>query len=78
MTKNQVLKNIRSMEKEMKETIKKECKKLLESGAVDYESYENNFRLPKMLLYVALRNTSSQYYPLTKEGRKEVKNLLNF
>jgi len=55
-----------------------EVERLLNSGGIDTEKFENNFRLPKILLHVALIHQVWQYKPLTKEDEKDARNLSNF
>ena len=78
MTKTQFENKIKEMMKDViKETLK-ECTRLFESGAVDTESYENNFSLPKIILAVALEKMSDQYYPLFNGHSEEIRNLKHF
>lgn len=59
--------------------MKKECERLLNSGAVDCEEYEANLALPKTILSVALQNIGREYEPCEwNDGHKEVKNLKHF
>jgi len=60
-----------------------ECNRLFKSGAVDPEPYEDNYRLPKNILVVALENTARQYYPPHRNDRhtpdeKVIRNLRKF
>lgn len=85
MTKEQCIKKIEKMIPDVIDFIAKEANRLLNSGAVDTDSYEDNFALPKIILIIALRNAAEQYMPLDgkdfKDGkrfrkeRKEIKNL---
>jgi len=60
--------------------IKKEVERLLSVGAVDLDDYENNYKLPKVILITALRNCASQYLPPkdNKPLHKEIKNLSHY
>jgi hypothetical protein len=61
------------------EYIKKECERLLSCGAVDYDDYENNYVLPKLILTVALENCARQYLPpYNTQHKREVANLRKF
>jgi hypothetical protein len=57
--------------------IEKEADRLFNCGGIDTSSYENNYLLPKIILYVALRNLAEQYRPLSN-AKKEADNLLHF
>ena len=61
-----------------KDYLLKECNRLFECGGIDPEEFENDYILPKIILAVALKNLSYQYYPLHKEGKAQAKNLENF
>jgi hypothetical protein len=78
MTKNQVIKRIRSEKREMNNWIEKESKRLLDSGAIDCKSYANDFQLPGIILTVALKNMIAQYSPCSSESKKEIENLNHF
>jgi len=78
MTKAQFNEKLHVMKKEMNQEIEKECLRLLNSGAVDIGSYDDDYLLPKLILCAALQNSSKQYLPFAKEHIKKVKNLLNF
>ena len=58
--------------------LKKECKRLLNSGGIDPENYGNDYTLPKILLYVALKNAAFQYKPFLDGSLKDAKNLEHF
>lgn len=78
MKKNQVIAKYRRMKKELHAGIDKEVERLLNSGGIDPEKFENNFRLPKILLCAALHHQVFQYQPNTKEDRSDVTNLTHF
>lgn len=76
MTKQQALDKIDKMIAEYyPHKLREECARLLESGGVDLEAYENDFRLPKIVLSTALKNEAWQFKPHTKEDQKAAKNL---
>jgi chlorite dismutase len=56
----------------------KRAKDLLNSGAIDLEKYENDFRLPKIILSVVLKEASYQYEPLNHMDKKTARNLEHF
>jgi hypothetical protein len=55
--------------------VKDECTRLFKSGAVDTEKYEDNYRLPKTILTVALENTAHQYRPIIDRDKRVASNL---
>lgn len=78
MTKEQCLKKINSIMPDIKEYIRKESERLLNSGGVDIETYSQDFVLAKIVLVVVLKNLTDQYMPLHKYLHKEIKNLSCF
>jgi hypothetical protein len=60
------------------EGIRKECERLFNSSGIDTTKYEDDYRLPKIILTVALENQIRQYSPLSPSDKKEVKNLQYF
>jgi len=52
-----------------------EALKKFRSGGVDVASYENNYRLPKIVMHSVLKSLDDQMKPLDDEGLKESKNL---
>lgn len=78
MTQKEFTAKIKVMAKEHQKALLKECERLYNSGGVDTKNAENNFILPKTIIYVALLNEASQYKPLSKESQKDVRNLIHF
>ena len=76
-TKKQAMKKIRSMMKTTRAEILKEAEHLLRSGAIPWDDTEDNFRIPKAVLTVAMRKASWQWSPLNwdDQGKALVKNL---
>lgn len=60
------------------EMLKQECDRLYKCGGVDIDAYEDDYRLPKIILMVALENTASQYVPLHISDCKAARNLKKF
>jgi hypothetical protein len=55
--------------------------KVLNQGAVNLEGYENNYLLPKILLFCAFESYAREYFkpPIhNKEAQKEIKNIKYF
>jgi hypothetical protein len=58
--------------------INKRAKELLNSGAVDLDTFDDDYQLPKIVLCAVLKDLTWQYMPLTQESKKLVKNLERF
>lgn len=56
------------------ESMKGKIEKALASGAIDIDSYDGSYRLPRTIL-VALLTDEKDQYSLTKEERKEAENI---
>ncbi len=54
-----------------------ESKRLLDSGGIDYDSFEDNYKVPRIVLRVAISNLVKQF-PVYKEEKAEAENLLKF
>jgi len=78
MTKIQVLNKAKSMLKDDTKFLLFRIERLLECGGIDKKEYENDFRLPKILLYAALDDLKIQRRPLTTEDYKAAQNLSHF
>lgn len=57
-----------------------ECKRLIRSGAVDLENEQDDYRIPKALIHVALKNVADGWSPLhwDKATQKLIKSLSHF
>ena len=75
MTELQFLDKIKEMLPDLNRLILEKAKKVFSSGAVDTESYENNYLLPKIFLCAMGKEISWQYEPHSKKDKKVVKNL---
>ena len=78
MKKKDFLNKIKEMQKEHNAALLKECERLFDCGGVETSSYENDYLLPKTIMYVALFNESLQYKPLNSENKKDADNLKHF
>lgn len=73
----ELLSEIFKIESALHTHIREEITRLLTSGAIDFDR-DTQHGLPKILLHVALKNTASEYRPLTKEARAIARNLKHF
>lgn len=71
MTKKEVRKKTRKLIRQSCEGMIKNLEKLLDSGAVDYKSADDNFILPKHILCALLKEESFQYKPLARDAKHE-------
>jgi hypothetical protein len=79
MTKQELNARITELMKDVIPSIRKECKRLATSGAIDFDNDDpESFAAAKKILTVALENVSKQYTPFDKDARKDVANLRNF
>lgn len=79
-TKEQCLEKVYEMTGQLQAHIMKKAKQLLNSGAVDVEGYEDDYRLPKILLVACLEHEADGWRPLkeNKKARREIANLRHF
>lgn len=81
MTKEQLIEKCNQLFAQVTENMPKDLEKLLNSGGVDYESADNDFILPKKILYAILMEQQFQYKPLgwnNKEFRKNMKEIESY
>ena len=60
------------------EFLNKKASDILNSGAIDIEDYQDDYRLPKLVLCAALKDARWQYEPFNDVDKKTVKNLERF
>jgi len=78
MTNKQLNSKLSIMYRDILPYLRKECKRLADSGGIDVSGAEDDFRIPNIILYVALKNLAEQYRPYYYLNKKEAKNLLHF
>ena len=78
MTNDQVIKKVEELLPQINELILEKTKKALNSGALDVESYENNFVLPKIILSAIGEEIKWQFKPLNQAALKARDNLVSF
>ena len=69
---------IKEMLVDVQEQTLKECIRFFNSGAIDPKEFESGYILPKMILYVALREVAAGYKPIHTHHIKQAKNLEYF
>ena len=80
MTEKQFLEKVDMMMPNLIELIKNRAKKIAQSGCVDLEKYEDNYKLPKMFLSAMGSEITWQYQPINQDRkeRAEIKNMERF
>lgn len=79
MDKKVINKKINEMLKADNIFLKKRIEKILKSGAINISEYNNDdYILPKILLYNCYIELSFQRKPLLNEHKKTAENLINF
>lgn len=78
-TKTNVRKRTNELINDAAKHMKDNLKKLLESGAIDYEKYDDNWRLPKNIMVALLEDMAREYSPIgtsyEREDNKTIKKL---
>jgi hypothetical protein len=77
-TREQIITKIDALLKDARAEVQKEVQMLLDSGAVDLDDAEDNYRLPKLLYIAALQRLAASYEPRNAEDKKVLKNLSAF
>ena len=78
MTKNQYYAKCEEIKADVILIIDERIKKAAESGAVDFDQWEDNYLLPKITFSAIVREIERQFAPLTREHKKEVDNIYRF
>ena len=76
MTENQLFMKIDELACKLPADVIKRYKRIKASGALNYEDYQDDYLLPKMLITAILRDLEFQYKPLaaTNQQNKAIKN----
>ena len=79
MTRKQILTKIRELQKQVIDLTNKRIGHILSSGAIDITAYDDNYRLPKILLTDALSCMALySFRPLNDEDVKTLENIKHF
>ena len=78
MTKEQFLTKIDEMSDTTAKAIREKARKILKTGAFEINEYEDDYRLPKIVMCALCEKMAFQWRPLTESDRKELKNLKHF
>lgn len=75
MTKNQFRKKCRELKRDVSKLIDAKIEKILESGCLNLEDYDNDYRLPKAFMTAIGNEINFQFKPRTKELLETSKNI---
>ncbi|MFX0183346.1 MAG: hypothetical protein ACFE95_09730 [Candidatus Hodarchaeota archaeon] len=78
MTEEQFKSKVKDLKKGVNKLIDNRIEKILQSGCVDLNDYEDNYILPKMFIYAVAEEIKFQFKPLLEKHLKEGKNMINF
>jgi hypothetical protein len=78
MTKEQFLSKVEELLPDLNELIREKAQTLLNSGAVDLESYSDNFLLPKIFISAMGEEIKNQFAPPIKKEIKVRDNIVHF
>lgn len=78
MTKTQFRRKTKSLKKEVNKLIDQRIEKVIQSGAIDFSKYENNYLLAKIFMSAMGSEIEFQFKPHNKEDIKERNNLKHF
>lgn len=81
MTKSQAMEKIKELLPGLEKYLLKRCQAILDSGALNLESYKSDLRAPKLILTVALHDATGECFsplPWDREGKRIVMNLRRF
>ncbi len=78
MTKEQFLEKVKDILPDLNELILKKAEEISKSGCIDFESFENDYMLPKIFMSAMGEEIKFQYKPFVKENMKIRDNMINF
>ena len=78
MTKKQCMQKVRELAQTMRQDLIEEAERLFDSGAIEKKEYDDDYRLPKILITAAIKRRGDGFSPLADEGKAELKNLLQW
>jgi len=78
MTKKQFLTKVDELSDRTAEDIRVRARKALKQGCVELDDWENDYRLPKIMLTAICNEMAWQWRPHTPEDKAEVENIKCF
>jgi len=67
-----------SLMPDLVEYIRKQSDRLYSCGGIDTSKYEDDFRLPKLIISVVLKDAILQFSPMSVQDIKNARNLEHF
>ena len=77
MTKQQLRQKFNELIRENNKMLREKLEKLLKSGAIDLNNWEDNYVLPKLVMCAMGKEISFQWKPLSKDHKNEIENFYN-
>ena len=82
MTHQQFEDKVADLAKDAQDFINERAKKIISSGCIDFDQYENNYILPKLFMCAIGREIDLIYFPYSTTNKirkkKEIKNIMLF
>jgi hypothetical protein len=78
MTEKQFRVKVRQLRKDVDKLITEKTGKIIKSGAIDFDDWDDDFILPKAFIAACGNEITSQFRPLTTKGSKEMLNIQKF
>jgi hypothetical protein len=78
MTDKQIKSKVKELVKTLAADIEHEAIALSRTGAVDASEFDDDYRLPKILVTAAVESRKNGFRPLCTDDRKHVANLARF
>ena len=78
MTEKQFIKKTEELIKRTADRMRIKRSTFLKSGAVNMADYENDYRLPKIVMLALCKEACDQWMPLSPDDRNTARNLSHF
>lgn len=78
MTEQQFKSKVNDLKDQINELIDNRINRILQSGCIDLNDFEDNYILPKIFIYAIAEEIKFQFKPLDKKHLKEANNMINF
>ncbi|MFW6247202.1 MAG: hypothetical protein ACOC22_03475 [bacterium] len=78
MTEEQFLNNFNALLPALEKMLINKAKKVIKSGAINLQQYEDNYQLPKIVLSAIAKDVPNQYSPINNQDRQEIEKICKF
>jgi len=78
MEKRVLLRRLEYMLDKLRSDMDYDINKVIESGCIDIEQAENDYKLPEAVFHAVLKREMEKHTPTTPYGRKETNNIYKF